>query len=259
MKVLITGAGRGIGAAIAEAVAGGWSGAQLVLTDRTLSNDLEAVRTRLEGHGARVQVMAADLGEPASVAPLVERASAAFDGLDAVVSNAGITGPGPLNELALESWDRLMNVNVRAAWLLAKSAHAALKHSRGCFLAVASTAGMSPYPTMGAYSPSKAALLMLCRQLAQEWASDGIRVNTISPGMVRTPLSEVVYRDPALKAEREALIPIGEVASAADIADVAVFLLSKQARYITGHNAVVDGGFLDSLNSHIPGHSVAPD
>ena len=100
---------------------------------------------------------------------------------------------------------------------------------------------------------------MLCRQLAQDWASDGIRGNTISPGMVRTPLSEVVYRDPALKAEREALIPIGEVASAADIADVAVFLLSKQARYITGHNAVVDGGFLDSLNSHIPGHSVAPD
>ena len=118
---------------------------------------------------------------------------------------------------------------------------------------------MSPYPTMGAYSPSKAALLMLCRQLAQAWAPEGIRVNTISPGMVRTPLSEAVYRDPVLKSERETLVPIGRVAGAADIADVATFLLSDDARYITGHNAVVDGGFLDSLNNHIPGHSVAPD
>ena len=259
MKVLITGAGRGIGAAIAEAVGARWSGAQLVLADRTLSDDLKAVGARLEAQGSEITTVAADLSEPASVEPLVRRASVAFGGLDAIVSNAGVTGPAPLSELPLESWDQLMNVNARAAWLLAKTAYEDLRQSSGCFLAIASTAGMSPYPTMGAYSPSKAALLMLCRQLAQEWAPEGIRVNTISPGMVRTPLSEAVYRDPVLKSERETLVPIGRVAGAADIADVATFLLSDDARYITGHNAVVDGGFLDSLNSHIPGHSVAPD
>ena len=115
MKVLITGAGRGIGAAIAEAVGARWSGAQLVLADRTLSDDLKAVGARLEAQGSEITTVAADLSEPASVEPLVRRASVAFGGLDAIVSNAGVTGPAPLSELPLESWDQLMNVNARAA------------------------------------------------------------------------------------------------------------------------------------------------
>jgi glucose 1-dehydrogenase len=121
-----------------------------------------------------------DLSQADTPARLVEDAVAVFGGLDGVVSNAGISRPTPLVTTTLEDWDFLMAVNVRAAWLLAKAAHPHLKTSGGSYVAIASMSGVHPYPGMGAYSPTKAALIMLVRVLAQEWATDGVRGN--APG-----------------------------------------------------------------------------
>src|SRR5207302_682870 len=112
-----------------------------------------------------------------------------FGGLDGLVSNAGINRPGTLLQYAVDDWDRVFAVNTRATWLLAKAAHPALKASRGAIVAVASMSGSNPHANLGAYGPSKAALIMLVRVLAQELGRDGIRVNALSPGMVRTGMT----------------------------------------------------------------------
>ena len=113
--------------------------------------------------------------------------------------------------------------------------------------------GMGAHPGMGAYSPSKAALISLCQVLAQEWAADGINVNTVSPGMIHTPLTYEVYENNKMAKDRSALIPLGRVGEPMDIANTIGFLLSPEAEYMTGQNLLIDGGFVGSLYSHIPG------
>ena len=141
-------------------------------------------------------------GPERAVAAAVER----FGGLDGLVSNAGINRVGPLVEYAVEDWDRLFAVNARATWLLAKAAHAALRDARGAIVAVASMSGSNVHAGLGAYGPSKAAVIMLVRVLAQEFGPDGIRVNTLSPGMTRTGMTARVYADARVAADRDALV-----------------------------------------------------
>jgi NAD(P)-dependent dehydrogenase (short-subunit alcohol dehydrogenase family) len=99
----------------------------------------------------------------------------------------------------------------------------------------------------GPYSPSKAALISLCQVLAQEWAVDGINVNTVSPGMIRTPLTHKVYENNQIAKDRAALIPLGRIGEPEDIANAIGFLISPEAEYMTGQNLLIDGGFVDSL------------
>ena len=196
----------------------------------------------------------------ATAARLVGTAAETFGGLDGLVSNAGISRPAPMAEMAVETWDEMMKVNLRATWLLAKAAHPALKESRGSIVATASSAGHMPYRGLGAYSTTKAALIMLVRQLAQEWAPDGIRVNALSPGAVHTPLSARVYADNQMKAAREALVPLGHIADPTDdMAGVVAFLLSPAAKYLTGQSLLADGGLTHSIFNHMPGQSMAED
>ena len=171
-----------------------------------------------------------------------------------MVSNAGIVRPGPLGGLTQDAWDQVMNVNVRGPWQLASAAHPHLKASGGGMVMVASMSGVEPYPGMGAYSPSKAALLMLVRVLAQEWAADGVRINAISPGLFHTTLTEAVYADPQKKAAREALVPMHRIGDPQrDCAGVVQFLLSADATYMSGQNLVVDGALLGSIQRHLAG------
>ena len=138
---------------------------------------------------------------------------------------------------------------------LLQAAHAALATSRGAVVAVASMSGIEPHAHLAAYGPSKAALIMLVRVLAQELAADGVRVNAVSPGMVRTPMTERVYADETIAAQPAALVPLGRVAGPDDIADVIAFLLSPDARYLNGHDLVVDGGLTGNFLGRLPGLS----
>lgn len=217
------------------------------------TEEVNALAEDLRADGSEVIVLIGDLGDAAVPGELVAKAVESFGGLDAVVSNAGITSPSPINDLSVVQWDKLIAVNTRATLLLAQAAYSALKESNGGLVAVASMSGMGGHPGMGAYSPSKAALISLCQVLAQEWAADHINVNTVSPGMIRTPLTYEVYENNQIARDRAALVPWGRIGEAADIANVIGFLLSPEADYVTGQNILIDGGFVDSLYGHIPG------
>ena len=194
-----------------------------------------------------------DMADPEAPARAVAAAVERFGGLDGVVSNAGINRPGRLVDYAVRDWDAVFAVNTRATWLLAKAAHPALKAARGAIVAVASMSGSNAHANLGPYGPSKAAVIMLAKVLAQELGPDGIRVNTVSPGMVQTGMTAAVYADQQVAAERAALVPLGRVAGPEDMADVIAFLLGPDARYVNGHDLVVDGGVAGNYLGRLPG------
>lgn len=258
MRIVVTGASRGIGAAICRRLAGdprvvGSGPLRLALCAARPSAALESMGRAMGEAGAETLRLTGDLADPEVPAMLIERSCDAFGGLDALVLNAGMSLVGPLAELPLDGWERTMNVNLRSAWLMAKAAHPALKASGGQIVTIGSMSGVNPQPGMGAYSVSKAGLIMLTRLMAQEWAADGIRANCLSPGMVLTPMTEANYRDEAFKRRREAMCPIPRIGDAeADIAGVACFLLSTDAGYMTGQNLLADGGLSDSILRALP-------
>ena len=252
MRAIITGASRGIGRAIAQRLA--HDGAQVAICASSHADELETLRQEITQAGGVAVPLIGDLTQEDTPARLVAQACEALGGLDAVIGNAGISQPGKLAELDIADWDRVFSVNLKSQWLLAKAAYPWLKLSQGSMVVVGSMCGVQPYAGLGAYSCTKAGLIMLTRQLAQEWASDQIRVNCISPGFVVTPLTQPLYNQPEVKAAREALVPLGRIAHAdSDIAGMVAFLLSNQATYLTGQNLLVDGGLLDSVQTHISG------
>ena len=235
MRALITGASRGIGRAVALKLAKG--GARLAVCGSSHAHDLESLIKDIEELGGQAVALSGNLQLESTPAELVAQASAALGGLDTVVGNAGITAPGLLATLDITQWDQIFNVNVKAQWLLARAAYPWLQKSQGNMVYVASMCGLQPYPGGGAYSPGKAALIMLTRQLAQEWAADKIRVNCVSPGFVRTPLTQPMFDQPEVRAAREALVPLNRIAEAdEDIAGIVSFLISKEAAYVTVQN-----------------------
>lgn len=257
MRVLVTGAASGIGRATClrlarEASTTGDTG-QIAAVDIGPSPALTSLLGELHELGADVLELHGDMGTPDAPARVVEAAADRFGGLDGLVSNAGINRPGPLVTYSVEDWDRLFAVNTRATFLLAQAAHPTLKASGGAIAIVGSMSGSNVHAGLGAYAPTKAAVIMLARVLAQEFGRDGIRVNSVSPGMVRTGMTAAVYADDEIAAARDALVPLGRVAQPEDIADVIAFLLSPQARYVNGHDLVVDGGVSGNYLGRLPG------
>jgi len=210
VRALVTGATGGIGRAICLALVeqARRDGADIRIAAAASRPGpaLDALVAELTAAGAAATGVCGDLTDPDSCAALVAQAGEFCGGLTLLVSNAGASGPGRLADLSVEQWDATFALNVRATWLLARAARPLLAGG-GSVVAIASMSGLHPHPGYGAYSPAKAALTMLCRQLAQEWADMGIRVNTVCPGMIRTPLTEAVYRDESVKAQREVLVP----------------------------------------------------
>lgn len=259
MRALVTGAASGIGRATCLRLArdAGAAGrkAQIAVVDLALGPALDSLVRELADLGATVVALAGDMATVDAPARVVGEAIARFGGLDGLVSNAGVNRPGPLATYAVEDWDRMFAVNTRATWLLAKAAHDALAASRGAIVAIASMSGSNAHANLGPYGPSKAALIMLVSVLAQEFGRDGIRVNCVSPGMVRTGMTAKVYENEKVAAERDALVPLGRVATPEDMADVVAFLLGPDARYVNGHDLVVDGGVTGNFLGRLPGIS----
>ena len=259
MRALVTGAASGIGRAtclrLARDARAAGRKAQIAAVDLGPSPALDTLVRELGDLGAAALPLSGDMATVDAPARVVEEAITRFGGLDGVVSNAGVNRPGPLARYAVEDWDRMFAVNTRATWLLAKAAHDALATSRGAIVAVASMSGSNAHANLGPYGPSKAALIMLVAVLAQEFGPDGVRVNSLSPGMVRTGMTAKVYENETIAAERDALVPIGRVATPEDMADVIAFLLGSDARYVNGHDLVVDGGITGNFLGRLPGIS----
>jgi glucose 1-dehydrogenase len=257
MRVLVTGASRGIGRAICLRLArdAAENGGELKLAACGASHgdELESLAGEVRDLGAECLPLLGDLADAGVPARLVGQARNAFGGLDAVVSNAGVAKPTGLLDLSPETWDNVFAINTRATWLLATAAHGALKQSRGALITIASMSGVEPQPGLGAYSATKAAVIMLTRQIAQEWAADGIRANAVSPGLVLTPMTEEAYSDADFRARREAMVPARRISDPErDLAGVVAFLLGPDAGYITGQNILVDGGLTDAILSVLP-------
>jgi glucose 1-dehydrogenase len=262
MRVLVTGAASGIGRAtclrLARDAQVRGTKARVAAVDLPGVSGLDRVLDELRGLGAEALPLHADMATADGPGRVVGAAVERFGGLDGLVSNAGVNRPGPLVDYRVEDWDHLFAVNTRATWLLAKAGHSALRAAGGAIVAIGSMSGSNAHANLGAYGPSKAAVIMLVQVLAQEFGRDGIRVNAVSPGMVRTGMTAAVYADAGVTAQRDALVPLGRVATPEDMADVVAFLLGPDARYVNGHDLVVDGGVSGNFLGRLPGISMIP-
>lgn len=257
IHALVTGATGGIGRGICFALVrqAGEAGVPIHISAAASrgGEKLDCLLHELRAVGATASGVTGDITDAAQCGSLIAQASAEGGDLTALICNAGASGPGKLADLPLAQWDETFNLNTRSAFLLSQAARPQLMRTEGSITAVASMSGLAPHPGYGAYSASKAALVMLCRQLAQEWAVDRIRVNTVCPGMIRTPLTEAVYQDEATFAQRRSLVPLGRIGTAEDVGAAVAWLTSAGAAYVTGQSLTVDGGVSDRILSLIPG------
>lgn len=189
-----------------------------------------------------------DVSDGKQVHEMIKAALTYFGRLDILVNVAGMAKKSSFENLSEDDWDRVIAVNLKGTFLCSQAAgREMIKQGGGCIINIASVAGHTPEVYTGAYSPSKAGVLMLTRAMAVEWAKYGIRVNAISPGPITTPLTDYVYNTEALKKTRAKAVPMNRFGKAEEIANTALFLASGESSYITGHAIVVDGGALNSM------------
>lgn len=238
---VVTGASRGIGLAICEQLRA--MGAQVVQLDILFPDEPIEANNML--------AMRCDVADPASINAMAAKVRTRFGRCDVLVNNAGITAsPTALEDFPIDEWDRVFRVNLRGALLCAQALVPMMFEAQaGSVVNVASISARSP-TRAGAYGATKAAMRALTQQMSVEWGPRGIRANSVSPGMIRTPLSEVHYQKEGMLESRTAKIPARRIGQPEDIAGIVSFLASDASSYINGEDIVVDGGFLKaSLNN----------
>ena len=242
-RALVTGAANGIGAATARVLLE--RGARVFAVD--MAGD--ALEERASGLGDNCLPCCADLSDPAQVESAIADGIAALDGLDILVNNAGIGHLARATELELEDWRKVMAIDLDAVFIASRTALPALIKSRGNIVCTASISGVAADFRFTAYNAAKSGLLGLVRNLAIDYASDGVRVNAVSPGFTIT--ATTLTMPDFTRDNFAASIPMGRAAQPEEIAEVIAFLASERASYITGQNIIVDGG--------ITAHTGLPD
>jgi 3-oxoacyl-[acyl-carrier protein] reductase len=232
---LITGASGGIGAAIASALHG--AGARVAISG-TRAAALDELKRKL-GEGAHP--IACNLADPADVEKLVPAAEAALGSLDILINNAGVTRDGLAMRMKDEDWAQVLDVNLTAAFRLARAAmRGMMKRRWGRIISITSVVAVTGNPGQANYAASKAGMIGLTKSLAQELASRSITVNCIAPGFIATPMTDALTDK-----QKEAItarIPAGRLGLAADVAAAALYLASEEASYVTGQTLHVNGG-----------------
>lgn len=242
---VVTGGAGGIGRATASALAG--LGATVVIADLDEAAS-DAAASALCAEGGRVSAVALDVTSETAVEALFADVAAREGGIDILVNNAGIAIRHPATDLTLADWDKVLSVNVTAAFLCARAAARFMIDSGkgGAVVNVASIMGLSGgglYPNIS-YQTSKGAVVNMTRALAIEWAGNSIRVNAVAPTYVRTSLIAGLLENPELVARIEDMTPLGRLAEPEEIAAAICFLAGPAAAMITGHVLPIDGGFL---------------
>ena len=241
---IVTGAGSGFGEAIAKRFAE--EGAKVIVND-IVEDAARRVADEIGKAGGEARVAVADVARDADVARLVKSATDEFGRLDIVVNNAGTTHRNrPMLEVGEDEFDRIYAVNVKSLFLTARHAVPVMrKAGGGCFITIASTAGVRPRPGLTWYNGSKGAAIVTSRSMAAELGPDKIRVNVINPVIGETGLLEMFMGVPDTPENRKrfvSTIPLGRMCDPEDVANVAVFLGSPQAHFLTGVEMPVDGG-----------------
>jgi NAD(P)-dependent dehydrogenase (short-subunit alcohol dehydrogenase family) len=241
-RVLVTGGARGLGYAFAQAI--GRAGAQVVIAD-ILAERVQQSAAELVAEGLTVHGVTVDLAQPDSINACIAETTRLLGGLDGLVNNASITNSGgkTCEELSLDTWDQVMQVNVRGTWLMTKACLPALRASgQGAIVNLASDTPLWGAPNLLAYVASKGAIIAMTRSLARELGTDNITVNAIAPGLVLVEATAYVpearhrlYNDQ--RAIQRPQIP-------EDVSGAVLFALSDLARFITGQTLPVNGGFV---------------
>jgi 3-oxoacyl-[acyl-carrier protein] reductase len=235
---VVTGAGRGIGRAIALRLAA--EGADVACVSRTTEN-AEKIAAEVVALGRRGWPFAVDVADAAAVAAAAQRISETAGRVDILVNNAGITRDGLLMRMSDADWDAVMDTNLKGAFLFTRAlVRLFIKQRFGRIINVASIVGLIGNPGQCNYAASKAALIGFTKSAARELGSRGITVNALAPGFIETDMTGVLTEE-----QRQALlirIPLGSLGRVEDVAEAALFLASPGARYVTGHVLLVDGG-----------------
>ena len=244
-RALVTGASRGIGQAIAAALAE--AGADVAVTARS-ADSLGETRALVEKAGRRCAALAGDVRDVESCARVTRAAAEALGGLDILINNAGFEHVRPSLDVDEALWETILSTNLKGAFFSAQAAGRIMAEAGGG--AIVNLCSLTSYvgiPTAVPYGASKSGLLGVTRALATEWAPHNIRVNAIAPGYFRTAMTEVFYEDEGWQARMLDKIPQRRFGGQRDIGGVAVFLCSDAAAYVTGHCIPVDGGYLASI------------
>lgn len=236
---LITGAGGGIGGGIATQFAA--AGAAVALHYRTSPEPAKALADSISARGGRAVAVQADITDPAGVAGLIETVVAEFGRIDALVNNAGVQPVQDLVDMSIADWREVVDTNVTGTVAVTQAAAAAMRNTDGGSIThIASIEGSHPARSHAHYCASKAALIMFARSAALEYGTLGIRVNTVSPGLIdRDGLAEA-WPDGVRRFVAAA--PLGRLGRAADVGNACVFLASPMGSWITGTDLMVDGG-----------------
>lgn len=241
--VMVTGAGSGIGRAVA--IASAEAGADCVVCELPHKmDDLQAVCDEVTALGKRAHPVALALPDVAGIDRAVTEAIEAFGRVDVLVNNAGVNIPKDALEVTEADWDGVMDVNLKGLFFMSQRvAREMIKTGGGRIVNMASQNGVIGYYKRAAYCSSKAGVVNLTRVLALEWAEHKINVNAVGPTFILTPLTQSTFDDPAIREDLLQRIPLGRVGQPEDVVGAVVFLASPAASLITGHTLLVDGGW----------------
>ncbi|NBC15924.1 MAG: 3-oxoacyl-[acyl-carrier-protein] reductase [Bacteroidetes bacterium] len=238
-SVLVTGGTRGIGRAIVEAFAE--AGARVAFTYRSSTDTAEALKADLEQQGVDVLVFQGDAADPDAADEAVQGVLDAWDRLDVLVNNAGITRDGLMLRLDETDWDAVLDTNLKSVFNFSKAAYRPMMRQRaGAIINMSSVVGVTGNPGQTNYAASKAGIIGFSKSLAKELGRRNVTVNVVAPGYVETDMTADLA-DAAQEAMLNA-VPLGRPATPEDVARAVLFLASPAATYITGHVLHVDGG-----------------